>query len=37
MPTFDSHVLQEVGTVLSWVTGSNVNDRTSEHLATPLY
>ena len=33
MSMFDSHVLQEVGTVGSrrWATCSNVKDRTSEH------
>ena len=33
----DSHALQEIGAFLSWVTCSNANDRTSEHLAMPLY
>ena len=36
MSTFDSHALQEVGAYLSWATYSNANNRTSEHLATPL-
>ena len=33
---FDSHAFQEIGAFLSWATCSNANDRTSEHLATPL-
>ena len=37
MSVFDFHALQEVGAFLSWVTYSNANDHTSEHLATPLY
>ena len=38
MSMFDSHVFQEVCAVFfSWATCSNAKDRTSEHLAMPLY
>ena len=39
MSMFDYHSLQEIGgtAFLSWATYNNVNDRTSEHLATPVY
>ena len=37
MATFDFYALQAVCSFLSWATGSNMNDRTIKHLATPLY
>ena len=37
MSMFNSYVLQEVGAILSWATCSNVKNRTSEHLTTPLF